>query len=50
MNITVFGASGAIGQHFIDLATRRGHAIRAVYRTMPHVANGKKSGNVGFQQ
>jgi nucleoside-diphosphate-sugar epimerase len=38
MNITVFGASGAIGQHFIDLATRRGHAIRAVYRTMPHVS------------
>src|SRR6266568_1338883 len=38
MNITVFGASGAIGKHFIDLATKRGHAIRAVYRTMPHVS------------
>ena len=38
MNITVFGASGAIGMHFIDLATRRGHTLRAVYRTMPHVS------------
>jgi nucleoside-diphosphate-sugar epimerase len=38
MNITIFGASGAIGKHFIDLATRRGHAIRAVYRTMPPVS------------
>ena len=38
MNITVFGASGAIGKHFIDLATKRGHAIRAIYRTMPHVS------------
>ena len=38
MNITVFGASGAIGKHFIDLATRRGHAIRAVYRTLPPVS------------
>src|SRR5579859_7723690 len=37
MNITVFGASGGIGRHFIDLATERGHAIRAVYRTAPHV-------------
>src|SRR6185437_968556 len=37
MNITVFGASGAISTHFIDLATQRGHAIRAVYRTMPPV-------------
>src|SRR6266567_750545 len=40
MHITVFGASGAIGQHFIDLATKRGHAIRAIYRTMPHVPPG----------
>jgi uncharacterized protein YbjT (DUF2867 family) len=40
MNITVFGASGAIGTHFIDLAARRGHAIRAVYRTMPPVSPG----------
>jgi uncharacterized protein YbjT (DUF2867 family) len=38
MNITVFGASGAIGGQFIDLATKRGHAIRAVYRTMPRVS------------
>jgi nucleoside-diphosphate-sugar epimerase len=38
MNITVFGASGAIGTQFIDLATQRGHAIRAVYRTMPPVS------------
>ncbi len=30
MNITVFGASGAIGTHFIDLAARHDHAIRAV--------------------
>jgi uncharacterized protein YbjT (DUF2867 family) len=37
MNITVFGASGGIGKHFIDLATERGHAIRAIYRTMPIV-------------
>jgi uncharacterized protein YbjT (DUF2867 family) len=39
MNITVFGASGATGKHFIDLASRRGHAIRAVYRTMPPVSS-----------
>jgi uncharacterized protein YbjT (DUF2867 family) len=39
MNITVFGASGATGKHFIDLASRRGHAIRAVYRTMPSVSS-----------
>ena len=38
MNITVFGASGAIGAQFIELATRRRHAIRAVYRTMPPVS------------
>jgi uncharacterized protein YbjT (DUF2867 family) len=42
MNITVFGASGAIGKHFIDLATRRGHSIRAIYRTMPHVSSGSQ--------
>ena len=40
MNITVFGASGAIGSQFIDLATQHGHAIRAVYRTMPPVSPG----------
>ena len=38
MNITVLGASGAIGSQFIDLATQHGHAIRAVYRTMPSVS------------
>ena len=38
VNITVFGASGAIGSQFIDLATQHGHTIRAVYRTMPSVA------------
>jgi NAD(P)H-binding len=38
MNITVFGASGAIGTQFIDLAKERGHAIRAVYRTRPPVS------------
>jgi uncharacterized protein YbjT (DUF2867 family) len=38
MKITVFGASGAVGAQFIDLATKRGHAIRAVYRTMPPVS------------
>ena len=42
MNITIFGASGAIGKHFIDLATRCGHSIRAVYRTMPHTSPGDK--------
>src|SRR5690349_6542408 len=37
MNITVFGASGGIGAHAVDLATQRGHTIRAVYRAAPHV-------------
>jgi uncharacterized protein YbjT (DUF2867 family) len=37
MNITVFGASGGIGTHVVDLATGRGHTVRAVYRTAPHV-------------
>ena len=36
MNITVFGASGGVGQQFIDLATTHGHSIRAAYRTAPH--------------
>jgi uncharacterized protein YbjT (DUF2867 family) len=36
MNITVFGASGAIGSHVVALATERGHAVRAVYRAAPH--------------
>jgi putative NADH-flavin reductase len=35
MRITVFGASGGIGKHFIHLATERGHAIQAVYRAAP---------------
>src|SRR5215813_8233628 len=35
MKITVFGASGGIGTHVVDLATQRGHAIRAVYRATP---------------
>ena len=37
MNITVFGASGGIGTHVVDLAIQRGHTIRAVYRAAPHV-------------
>jgi uncharacterized protein YbjT (DUF2867 family) len=37
MNITVFGASGGIGAHVVDLAAQRGHQIRAVYRAVPHV-------------
>jgi len=37
MNITVFGASGGIGTHVVDLATQRGHTIRAVYRAAPPV-------------
>src|SRR6266581_8424067 len=28
----------ALRGHFIDLATKRGHSIRAVYRTIPHVS------------
>lgn len=35
MNITVFGASGGIGTHVVDLAASRGHRVRAVYRTPP---------------
>jgi uncharacterized protein YbjT (DUF2867 family) len=37
MNITVFGASGGIGTHVVDLATQRGHPVRAVYRATPQV-------------
>jgi len=40
MNITVFGASGAIGRHVVDLAAGRGHRVRAVYRTAPHTPPG----------
>lgn len=35
MKITVFGASGGIGTHVIDLASRRGHQVTAVYRSAP---------------
>src|SRR5215471_10680878 len=37
MNITVFGASGGIGTHVVDLAAQRGHTIRAVYRATSQV-------------
>jgi len=37
MKITVFGASGGIGSHVTELAARRGHQVRAVYRATPRV-------------
>jgi putative NADH-flavin reductase len=37
MKITVFGASGGIGAHVVDLATQRGHQVRAIYRAAPQV-------------
>jgi nucleoside-diphosphate-sugar epimerase len=38
MNITVFGASGGIGSHVVDLAGQRGHHVRAVYRATPRTS------------
>ena len=35
MNITVFGASGGVGIHVVALAAKRGHQVRAIYRTTP---------------
>lgn len=35
MQITVFGASGAIGHQVVEFAVQRGHTVRAVYRTAP---------------
>ena len=35
MNITVFGASGGVGTHVVDLAAHRGHQVRAIYRAAP---------------
>jgi uncharacterized protein YbjT (DUF2867 family) len=35
MRITVFGASGGIGQHVVTLASRRGHEVRAIHRSTP---------------
>jgi uncharacterized protein YbjT (DUF2867 family) len=37
MIITVFGASGGIGAHVVDLAAQRGHQVRSVYRAAPQV-------------
>ena len=37
MKITVFGASGGIGTHVVDLAAGRGHQVRAVYRAAPQL-------------
>ena len=38
MRITVFGASGGIGSHLVELAAGRGHQVRAVYRSTPQTA------------
>jgi len=37
MKITVFGASGGIGTHVVDLATQHGHQVRGVYRAAPRI-------------
>jgi putative NADH-flavin reductase len=37
MKITIFGASGGIGTHVVDLASQRGHQVRAIYRATPQV-------------
>jgi uncharacterized protein YbjT (DUF2867 family) len=37
VNITVFGASGGIGAHVVDLAIQHGHQVRAVYRAAPQI-------------
>jgi putative NADH-flavin reductase len=33
LKIAIFGASGRTGRHLLDAALRRGHDVRAVYRT-----------------
>jgi putative NADH-flavin reductase len=35
MKITVFGASGGVGQKFVELAIHNGHSVRAVFRKPP---------------
>jgi len=37
MKITIFGASGGVGTHVVDLAAQRGHQVRAVYRATPQI-------------
>jgi putative NADH-flavin reductase len=37
MKVTIFGASGGIGTHVVDLAAQRGHQVRAIYRATPHI-------------
>jgi nucleoside-diphosphate-sugar epimerase len=47
MRITVFGASGGVGSHVVDLAVRRGHEVRAVYRSAPGGAGTGGAGTAG---